>query len=85
MTNVPVLVLANKQDLMNALPADEVSSPNCLSCTLSSLSAFMWRCWSDSCGCRLCKLDRPRDLLTTAKELTQEIRNSLYPWTLDAC
>jgi signal recognition particle receptor subunit beta len=37
MANVPVLVLANKQDLMNALPADEVSSRDFRSSSLSSL------------------------------------------------
>ncbi len=30
MTNVPILVLANKQDLMHALPADEVNSKTSL-------------------------------------------------------
>ncbi len=30
MTNVPILVLANKQDLMHALPADEVNSETSL-------------------------------------------------------
>jgi signal recognition particle receptor subunit beta len=30
MTNVPILVLANKQDLTHALPADEVNSERSL-------------------------------------------------------